>query len=904
MIHIETEPSVSLLECIIVETRRPANTGSGFLTLELSVVQVVYTAADIAANPLTLETYQNLVEYGFNRERGGNIRFLALLTQNNAQFQSVSDVDVLRELSPTLIPTATPTTFFPSTMDLTIHPSEVPNTFLPITGFPSVRPSSYPSTSSSDMPSIAPIVGSKHPMTNAPYTIPMTPSGTSMSGISTPTPTALASSRTKAPTRHPSQHPSSLQMINENTSHRTHKLEPIIIAAIASGVFVLLVVCLCFLFCFYFKHKNKENINDGNDSDGLTLLRMSDFDPNAPRAQIGKKRHFGSRGSSSKSTKVETAFVPVIPKIVDLGEDGQSLADTTIGDQTAGRRPPKKKRFIDLDAAYASFDEESLYTSTNEKASGRNLYGIQPSSEIFEDYMNNGTNLGVKIDYDDEFLYSDTGMAAASTKMGLLGAIAPSLSMADRNRGLLDDELNGDDSDSFQSVLYMNDAESPISVALSNCDRDKSGDVRDFTDCDSNANVFIPMDDQEALGMLEDFVTHSESVKFLDEAANVYVEGHDGHKLLAASISSEGEDPATVAPEKYDSCTENSRSQRILSTNSDSQVIHQMDRYGSLSSVATDSTSSPPEGRTPFVPIKRTVKRNVIRPWAPTTRSYRTRPLGGVGLSKSHYSAQLNSTKPSVLSPLRGDGSPESLEVRSSFSDKEEASVFSGRSDESDKVDSWLFDGVGGTLGPRSESADLESLSGTSQKSGRSFTSQHSRKRQNSRIRPTASVGSGGLSHASFGEEKSATEIPIPSLKDNVEQMETQTPQSVLPNNQPLSPIIATGVAKSAIGHVHLAKRMSSKQSVVVVAPAGKLGIILANRKDGKGSVVSEVRPSSVLQGSLIAGDKLVAIDGRDVTGMVVSQITSIMSARSNQERRLTIVRTNQQISLAQEAKI
>ena len=693
-------------------------------------------------------------------------------------------------------------------------------------------------------------------------------------------------------------------MESQIATEPTTKLEPLIIAAIAGGVFAFLVVFLCFLFWCYFKRRNKDASDDGNDSDGLTMLRMGDFDPNAPRAQVGKKRHFGSRGSSSKSTKVETSFVPVIPKIVDLGEDGQSLADTTIGDQTAGRRPPKKKRFIDLEAAYASFDEESLYTSTHEKASGRNLYGIQPSSEIFEDYMNNGTNLGVKIDYDDEFLHSGTGMAVASNKMGLLGPIPPSFSMASQIRGLVDDELNGNDSDSFQSVLYMSDAESPISVALSNCDRDKSGDVREFVDFndDLNVNVFIPMDDHETQGMLEDAVTHSAAVKFLDEAANVYVEGHDGHKLLSASTSSESGDPADVAPVEYDICKESSKSQPIPPTDSDSQMTNQIDRLGSSSPVAIDSKSSPPEGRTPFLPIKRTVKRNVIRPWAPTPRHYRTRPLGGVGLSKSHNSAQLYSTKPSVLSPLRGEGSSEGPGVSVPFSIKEDESVYSGHSADTDKDDSWLFDTVDGALGPRSESADLESLSGSSQKSSRSITSQHARKRQISRIRPTASVGSSGLSHSSFGEEKSATEMPPQRLKHNLQQNEMQL--SVLPNNESLSPLVATSVAKSANGHLPLAKRTGSNHRVVVVAPAGKLGIILANRKDGKGSVVSEVRPSSVLQGALVAGDKLVAIDGRDVTTMVVSQITSIMASKSNQERRLTIVRKNQQKSLAQEAKI
>jgi C-terminal processing protease CtpA/Prc len=64
-----------------------------------------------------------------------------------------------------------------------------------------------------------------------------------------------------------------------------------------------------------------------------------------------------------------------------------------------------------------------------------------------------------------------------------------------------------------------------------------------------------------------------------------------------------------------------------------------------------------------------------------------------------------------------------------------------------------------------------------------------------------------------------------------------------------------------------------------VLVPPGKLGVILVNRHDGKGTVVSEIRDHSSLKGMLVSpGDKLVAVDGEDVlTGMVVSQNTSLM---------------------------
>lgn len=77
---------------------------------------------------------------------------------------------------------------------------------------------------------------------------------------------------------------------------------------------------------------------------------------------------------------------------------------------------------------------------------------------------------------------------------------------------------------------------------------------------------------------------------------------------------------------------------------------------------------------------------------------------------------------------------------------------------------------------------------------------------------------------------------------------------------------------------------------MVVVVPAGKLGVILANRHDGQGTIVSEIRESSPLYRMLTPGDKLVAVDDVDVQGMVVSQITSLMASRADRERRLTVI--------------
>jgi len=77
-----------------------------------------------------------------------------------------------------------------------------------------------------------------------------------------------------------------------------------------------------------------------------------------------------------------------------------------------------------------------------------------------------------------------------------------------------------------------------------------------------------------------------------------------------------------------------------------------------------------------------------------------------------------------------------------------------------------------------------------------------------------------------------------------------------------------------------------------IVAPPGKLGIILANKFDTKGTVISGVRSSSVLADQIFPGDRIVAIDGEDVSRMTVSEITTIMARKNEFERVLAVLTT------------
>ncbi len=96
----------------------------------------------------------------------------------------------------------------------------------------------------------------------------------------------------------------------------------------------------------------------------------------------------------------------------------------------------------------------------------------------------------------------------------------------------------------------------------------------------------------------------------------------------------------------------------------------------------------------------------------------------------------------------------------------------------------------------------------------------------------------------------------------------------------------------------HRTPSVSKRSKMTVIAPPGKLGIILANKADSKGTVVSGVRTSSVLAEKISPGDRIIAIDGEDVSLMTVSEITTIMARKSDFERQLTIMTTPKHLGL------
>jgi C-terminal processing protease CtpA/Prc len=82
------------------------------------------------------------------------------------------------------------------------------------------------------------------------------------------------------------------------------------------------------------------------------------------------------------------------------------------------------------------------------------------------------------------------------------------------------------------------------------------------------------------------------------------------------------------------------------------------------------------------------------------------------------------------------------------------------------------------------------------------------------------------------------------------------------------------------------------EEVIEVMAPAGKLGVVIDTPDDGA-PIVHAVKDSSVIADQINVGDKLIAVDDVDVRSMTAIKVSKLISKKSsNPTRKLTIVRT------------
>jgi PDZ domain len=253
--------------------------------------------------------------------------------------------------------------------------------------------------------------------------------------------------------------------------------------------------------------------------------------------------------------------------------------------------------------------------------------------------------------------------------------------------------------------------------------------------------------------------------------------------------------------------------------------------------------------------------------------------------------------------------------------------------DDYEDNESWLFDEVTGTLGPRGIAADLESLSGRSNRSSssrgnRSHKSHRSHKSSSRTSRRRHKTGSGDSvdsRHSRDSRRSRGSRYSHRSTRSYISQMSEQSRSvandllrlemqlAMVGSGGPAATAVGGGgttsgddrsMGRSRVGRTAVAATATTPSSssrrpatarrsrITVHAPPGKLGIILANKADSRGTVVSGVRTTSVLAETITPGDRIVAIDGEDVSLMTVSEITTIMARNADFDRTLTVLTT------------
>jgi C-terminal processing protease CtpA/Prc len=79
---------------------------------------------------------------------------------------------------------------------------------------------------------------------------------------------------------------------------------------------------------------------------------------------------------------------------------------------------------------------------------------------------------------------------------------------------------------------------------------------------------------------------------------------------------------------------------------------------------------------------------------------------------------------------------------------------------------------------------------------------------------------------------------------------------------------------------------------ITIVAPAGKLGVIVATNPGSGLAYVSEIKESSPIKDEIRVGDQILEVDGEDVSKMKAIHISMLIGSKSkNFERMITVSR-------------
>ena len=877
-INMTVATSGSANECTIVEAVRVHDTGAGilgdnFFSIELFVEQVVYVTAN---NALTLEDVTALVQNGFDRGRGGRTMFLTLLTEGgeNLAFSTVLDVEVLNEVDTHML---TPT---PSLTNITLTPTNQPTLSPTLMLSPTGRPSATSSQVASGSPTGDPFTPLSALPSSQPSVVPSAPR--SMFHLAEVT-----------------TEPSTAPNMGVAARAYSETTPPSVVAAISiGGCFVVVACCMSVFLC----RKNWQQATDQQN-----LLSHGDRRSSEDNSRLPLRNDTTQSPSRQPPSKSQgLSALPIVPDMVRLDDEHRSLAETTLGEHTAGRKPPKKKRLVEMGIIMNSFEDESLYTSPI------GIFPrIQPGRRIDEDdddkeqgkKIRSLATLPVGNNVSDGDVFFPLSASVSSSRVGS-SSMLPSSPTSLQIEHLVAAELGhvaSGDPESLPSEFGSNYMESSDEFGgISGASR------KTFSRPSTTSSLSTKKADNVA-AVLALAKSKDEEDPWTVDAPGTYAESGSSSLLLRKkpidkkshisrdSVKSPMQFLETHAEESPNG-SENAHSMI--------QLLEEEDRKTSSSPISLDANESIAE------PSKSTQTWQTVKSSpSPTDNAegqtahrhvlpYRTRYL--LGLQSPTAQRELEAalpfdnkrthspleptvhifhpSKPAKVVPSPGRNmrqhtleSPPPVSLATG-----DISVLTSESSDASEngATPWLFHNVAQTMTPHSTSADIESLSGKSHKSAKSNNSAKSWRSQSSskshgshrgrKKRKGSSAGSRG-SHGSTFSFGSPVDIPLAprSLENDLLRLETQlaalksTDSSKQPRVPPSPPGIS-GVSSNVESMSRSSnKKVNSKQRIIVVAPPGKLGVVLANRHDGMGTVVSELRGSSPLRGALVPGDKL-----------------------------------------------
>ena len=224
--------------------------------------------------------------------------------------------------------------------------------------------------------------------------------------------------------------------------------------------------------------------------------------------------------------------------------------------------------------------------------------------------------------------------------------------------------------------------------------------------------------------------------------------------------------------------------------------------------------------------------------------------------------------------------------------------------------DQFLLSNLEATIGPCGVAPDMESLSGRSSqyRHGRASPRSHiprsrgdasvdSRTSRNSFRSYRSNISQSALSQMSKETQSVANDLfRLEAQLAEVARQQEDQPLEETPTEESLGIVYGSATSESSMrsqwNNTIIGAEPVPRPSVVeVLAPPGKLGILLANKAGEKGPThVSAVRSESVLAGKVHVGDRFVSIDGEDVSGMNSREITSVMARKAEFQRTIVFV--------------